>query len=248
MERGGFAVATGVATYTPEMASSLGLDPGADGVYADAARYVETDEFTLEREMEDRPERVVFVGRLDAEKNVDVIADVAASMPDVEFVFVDDGPLRTRLEDAASNITVEGWQPHHRIPTHLNGAKALVLASDDAEGLPTVILEAYACGTPVVATRVAGVPDVVSDDFTGYLVDSPEPDALQSAFRRLVDHDDLPAVSRNCRRFVERQFRYEAAIDRYVAMFTILTTSDVRPHTPETPDVEPEAEIHEIQA
>lgn len=247
LERAGFAVATGVATYTPGMARSVGLDPEADSVYADAARYVETDEFTLERELEDRPDRVVFIGRLDAEKNVDVIRKVAVSMPNIEFVFVGDGPQREHLEDAASNITVEGWQPHDRIPTYLNSAKALILASDDAEGLPTVILEAYACGTPVVATRVAGVPDVVSDDFTGYLVDAPEPGELQTALRRLVYHDNLPTISRNCRQFVEQQFSHDAAIDRYATMFTKLTSRTVRPPTPEPQEVDLDVEVGEAE-
>lgn len=242
MERMGFAVATGVATYTPGMAQSLGLEPANADVYPDAARFVETDRFSLQREIEDRPDRVVFVGRLDAEKNVDVIADVAVSMPDVEFVFVGDGPQRDRLEIAASNITVEGWQPHDRIPEYLNDARALVLASDPTEGLPTVILEAFACGTPVVATDVAGVSDVVSDDLTGYLVAEPDPAALQSALRELVHHEDLPSFSENCSRLVDIQFSFDAAVERYATMFAKMTAASVTAPTREVPTAGVDAE------
>jgi glycosyltransferase involved in cell wall biosynthesis len=75
--------------------------------------------------------------------------------------------------------------PQAELPRIYSAADALVLASD-REGWPNVLLEAMACGTPVVATRVGGVPEVVTSAAAGILVDDPSPDAIAAAARRLL--------------------------------------------------------------
>lgn len=241
LERTGFALSHGVATYTPSMARSLGLNPAADGVYTDAARFVDTDQFRQEKPLSDREKRVVFVGRFDSEKRVDVIAEAAECLPDIEFVFVGDGPQRDVLEDAAENVTVAGWQPPHEVPAYMNSAQAVVLASEPTEGLPTVILEGYACGTPAVATRVNGVPDVLHDGLTGAIVDQPDADRLADAIGGLLGRDDLDEIGENCRRVVDQKYSHKAAVDRYAELFDELT--DVY-----APDVEPEPTTVEATA
>jgi len=94
----------------------------------------------------------------------------------VTFRFVGDGGLKSWLEaELAAEIeqgAVEtvGWVDHDEVPTELNRFRLLVLPSEPTEGLPTVILESLACGTPVYATPVSGVPDVVRDGETGFLM------------------------------------------------------------------------------
>ncbi|MFB6224124.1 MAG: glycosyltransferase family 4 protein, partial [Haloarcula sp.] len=170
LERAGFAVAHGVVTYTPEMARQLELHPEAPTVYPMGARYVRTDEFTVQRPYADRDRVVGFLGRLDEEKGVRELATVAAELPDdVVFRFIGDGDLRKWLEtELASEIEqgqveLTGWVDHNDVPQQLNDLSLLVLPSQPTEGLPTTILEALACGTPVLASPVSGVPDVVRD-------------------------------------------------------------------------------------
>jgi glycosyltransferase involved in cell wall biosynthesis len=221
LERAGFAVAHGVVTYTPGMARQLGLDPDDPDVYPTGARYVRTDEFDVGTPYEDRDRRIGFLGRLDEEKGIRRLAAAAKRLDDVTFTFVGDGDLsgwlRAELADEidAGRVELRGWVAHDEVPAELNRLRLLVMPSSPTEGLPTTILESMACGTPAYATPVSGVPDVVRDGETGFLMDSREPDAIAREVRRILDEEDLSAVSANCRALIEAEYSFEAACERY---------------------------------
>nr|WP_279294665.1 glycosyltransferase [Haloarcula hispanica] len=225
LERAGFAAAHGVITYTPEMARQLDLHPESPSVYPMGARYVRTDEFRVQRPYADRDRVVGFLGRLDEEKGIRELAAVAAELPDdVTFRFIGDGDLREWLEtELASEIErgaveLTGWVDHDDVPDQLNDLSLLVLPSQPTEGLPTTILEALACGTPVLASPVSGVPDVVREGETGFLIESREPDALRETVLDVLSREDLSDISENGRRLIQREYSFEAACERYKAI------------------------------
>ena len=229
LERAGFLVADGVITYTPGMAEQLGLDPDSPRVHPTGARYVRTDEFTVETPFEAREERVGFLGRLDEEKGVRQLAAAAKRLDDVAFTFVGDGGLADWLREElaeeidAGRVELRGWVPHDEVPAELNRLRLLVMPSSPTEGLPTTILEAMACGTPAYATPVSGVPDVVREGETGFLMRSRDPDAIAREVERILDGDDLSDVSENCRDLIEAEFSFDAACDRYEAILRRVT-------------------------
>jgi glycosyltransferase involved in cell wall biosynthesis len=227
LERAGFAAAHGVVTYTPSMARQLGVDPEAPDVYPEGARYVDTDRFRPATPYEEREEAVGFVGRLDEEKGIQTLAAVAKRLPaSVTFRFVGDGDLRPWLEReladeiAVGSVEVVGWVDHDEVPDELTRLRLLVMPSEPTEGLPTTILEAMACGTPVLSTPVAGVPDVVTPGETGFLLDETDPDSIADAIVSSLERGDLPAMSRNGRELVERRYSFDAAVDRYEAILS----------------------------
>lgn len=222
LERTGFRLAHAVVTYTPGVATQLGLDPDEPNVYPAGARYVRTDEFRVERPYENRDRVVGFLGRLDEEKGIRELAGAAKRLPaDVHFRFVGDGDLRGWLEAelhdqiATGRVEVVGWVDHEDVPAHLNDLCLLVLPSKPTEGLPTTILEALSCGTPVYASPVSGVSDVVSDGETGFYIDSRAPADLAREIVAILERDDLPAISRRGRRLIECEYGFEAACERY---------------------------------
>ncbi|WP_420182620.1 glycosyltransferase family 4 protein [Haloarcula sp. KBTZ06] len=222
LERAGFAAAHGVITYTPEMARQLDLHPESPTVYPTGARHVRTDEFRVQQPYAGRDRVVGFLGRLDEEKGIRELASVAAELPDdVTFRFIGDGDLREWLEtELASEIErgaveLTGWVDHDDVPDQLNDLSLLVLPSQPTEGLPTTILEALACGTPVLASPVSGVPDVVREGETGFLLDSREPAALRQTILDILDRDDLDSISENGRDRIETEYSFEAACERY---------------------------------
>jgi glycosyltransferase involved in cell wall biosynthesis len=222
LERAGFAAANGVVTYTPEMSRQLDLDPDSPRVYPWGARYVQTDRFDVRTPFAERERRVGFLGRLDEEKNVRELAAVAKRLPEgVTFTFIGDGDLREWLEAeladeiASGSVEMRGWVDHDDVPAELNRLRLVVLPSEPTEGLPTSILEALACGTPVYATPVSGVPDVVRDGETGFLMDETDPDAILRDLRSILDREDLAEVSRNGRELIEAEYSFAAAKRRY---------------------------------
>jgi glycosyltransferase involved in cell wall biosynthesis len=207
------------------MAEQLDLDPDAAGVYPTGARYVRTDEFDVQTPFEARERRVGFLGRLDEEKNVRELAAVAQELPDdVTFTFIGDGDLREWLETELAaeiergSVEMRGWVDHEDVPAELNRLRLLVLPSEPTEGLPTVILEALSCGTPVCASPVSGVPDVVVDGETGFHLDRTDPDALRAQLLAVLDHENLSEVSAAGRDRIESEYSFEAATERYRAI------------------------------
>jgi len=138
---------------------------------------------------------VGLVATLRPVKGVDCLIEAATLLePSIQFVIVGDGPLRTTLEQQAQILGLEervhflGYQPDpiSIIPTFDVG-----VLSSYSEGFPRTVLEYMACGRPVVATLVGGVPECVVDGETGYLVEPGSPTALAEAIRALLYNPPL---------------------------------------------------------
>ncbi|WP_336135324.1 glycosyltransferase family 4 protein [Natronomonas amylolytica] len=230
LERAGFVAAHGIVTYTPNMARELDLNPDSSSVHPWGARYVDTGAFSPETSFGERDEVVGFVGRLDEEKGVRELAQVAKRLPsDLTFRFVGDGPLyewlETELDDQieAGRVELVGWVDHEDVSTELNRMKLLVMPSQPTEGLPTTILEALSCGTPVYATPVSGVPDVVQDGQTGFLMTDTDSSAIAAGIERIFEQrDDLPKISSRGRNLIEEKYSFEAAVARYDRILSAL--------------------------
>jgi len=113
----------------------------------------------------------LFAGRLTVEKRVWAVIRAMREVSDAELLVAGEGPERDSLaaEATGGRVRFLGAIPHVEMPGLLNAADVLALPSE-YEGLPTVALEALACGVPVVATPVGGVPSVVTEGKTGWFV------------------------------------------------------------------------------
>jgi glycosyltransferase involved in cell wall biosynthesis len=139
------------------------------------------------------PAHLVFVGRLAAVKGVPVLFEalrgLIADHPDLRLTLVGDGPerkgLEARAEGLRGHVTFAGYRSQEEVAALLRGATALVLPSF-AEGLPVVLMEALAARVPVVATRIAGVAELVEDGVSGLLVPPGDAVALRAALARVL--------------------------------------------------------------
>jgi colanic acid/amylovoran biosynthesis glycosyltransferase len=183
-----------------------------------------------------RSGRLVFVGRLVEKKGLDVLLDALGRLPadlDWQFDVVGDGPLRAELEararPLADRVVFHGQRPSAELGRLLAAAEVAVFPSvrarsGDQDGLPVALLEAMAVGTPVVASDLPGLSDVVlgrSDGGTapaGLLVAPGDADALAEAIRTLLT--DPEARQRMGEAAVERAADYsmDAIGGRYVAL------------------------------
>ena len=141
--------------------------------------------------------RVLSVGRLSAEKGVaGLIEAFAKTSADAELRIVGDGPEREPLERKVrsvgleSRVTFAGRVPAATVIAELLYADVFAMSSF-MEGLPVVIMEALAMGVPVVAPRVAGIPELVVDDVSGLLFAPARWDELAAALDRLLADGEL---------------------------------------------------------
>jgi glycosyltransferase involved in cell wall biosynthesis len=142
------------------------------------------------------PGTFVFAGRLTAQKDLGVAIQALVTLPEARLVLVGDGPERGDLERRVAaagldgRVVFAGARPRAEVLRFLAGAHAALLPSA-WENLPHAALEALATGTPVVATAVGGVPEVVHDGENGLLVEPRSPELLAAAMRRVLNEGGL---------------------------------------------------------
>jgi len=156
---------------------------------------------------------LAFAGRLTPAKALE-LAFVAAELADgVTLLVAGDGELRAELERRAGpSVRFLGPLARARVLELLAAADAVLLSSS-WENFPHVLVEALAAGTPVIATRVGGVPEIVEDGVNGLLVEPNDAAALAAAIRRFFGDDELRGLLRaNAASSVER-FSPDAVFD-----------------------------------
>jgi glycosyltransferase involved in cell wall biosynthesis len=178
--------------------------------------------------------RFVCVGRLSPEKGFADLLEAAqmlgAEGEEFDLTIVGDGPLRRSLQDRAAmmppRVRVEftGWASEAEVRRRMIAARALVLPSL-AEGLPVVLMEAMALGRPVIASRIAGVPELVEDRVSGWLVPPASPRALADALRQALaaPPEQLAEMGRCARRRVAAQHDGPAQVAKLDALFRAVT-------------------------
>jgi glycosyltransferase involved in cell wall biosynthesis len=133
----------------------------------------------------------VFAGRLSPEKGVDVLIEAAGQVPGVEVEVLGDGPARQDLERLAQRaapgrVHFRGRVGKDEVHAAMRSALAVVVPSRWYENQPITILEAFACGVPVVGSRLGGIPELVTDGVEGYTVAADDPAALAARMGELA--------------------------------------------------------------
>ncbi|MDG1170065.1 MAG: glycosyltransferase family 4 protein [Sulfitobacter sp.] len=153
---------------------------------------VEPERFTKLVPMSDGPRRLVAIGRFVEQKGqLALIQAMAKITEDIHVTLVGDGVMRPEIEamiaelGLADRITLAGWVDEVRVKHELTSAHALIMPSF-AEGLPMVVMEAMAEGRPIIATYVAGTPELVLQKENGWLVPAGDSDALAAAMDNMA--------------------------------------------------------------
>ena len=150
---------------------------------------------------------------------------VVSSVPNARLVMIGDGPLWeacqqiARAEGISGAVEFLGPRAHSEVAAIMRGARAFVQHSitpsyEDAEGTPNAIKEAGATGLPVVSTRHTGIPEIVIEGKTGFLVDEGDLRGMAEHMARLAKDPDLAArLGRAAREFVCAEFSMQRSID-----------------------------------
>jgi glycosyltransferase involved in cell wall biosynthesis len=165
----------------------------------------------------------LFVGRLSEEKGVDMVVRLAQSLPELQFKVVGTGPEEERLHRLAhghDNIAFVGFKAGEDLARMYRGALAVLVPSTVNENFPLTCLEAMAYGKPIVASNAGGIPEVVEDCITGFLVPPTDIRAwIEAVLRLAYDEDGRKRMAHAARLSVETTFHIKHHWDRLMKTY-----------------------------
>jgi glycosyltransferase involved in cell wall biosynthesis len=171
---------------------------------------------------------LLFVGRLVPVKQADLLVEAVRRVEAARLEIVGDGPELQRLQELAAELSVTdrvtfaGPLGHDEVMLRLARADALVLSSSH-EGLPHVLIEALAMGTPVVASRAGGMAEVLQDSVDGVLVDDVTADGFARVFEQLIGEPELLASLAAGAATTGEAWRFERCADRLLEVMGRVT-------------------------
>jgi glycosyltransferase involved in cell wall biosynthesis len=197
----------------------------ADKIFYAPAFYIDLDIFHPDNS--EKKYDLIFVGRLTENKGTNLFLKAARRLG-AKAVIVGDGPLKKRIQSEIRDdkledkIILKGWVGGpEEVAKLLNESKILIMPSYN-EGGPRVVLEAMACGVPVVATPVGIVSDIIEDDKAGGIISWDEKRIADKARELLGDKEKYEMCKTNGL-LIARQFEKREAVENYAkALFSFI--------------------------
>lgn len=193
--------------------------------------FVDFTRFTAIKNINEKTNQVGYLGRLSNEKGIisliEAIPFVLKVLGDTSFVIGGNGILENEIKKnikskgIGDHVKLMGWIAHEDIPQFLNELKLLVVPSF-TEGLPNVILEAMACGIPVLATPVGAIQDIINDGRTGFILKSNGPEHIADRITEVLNNPQLlEKVSSNAYKYIGENFSEEKVRESWQRIFKI---------------------------
>lgn len=220
-----------IILYSQNLIHEYGLGKYRNKISIAHEHFLDFDKFKLLNQLIERENLVGYIGRLSEEKGilnfVKAIPGILKQQDEAKFLIGGEGRLRDKIdkyldqENLNSKVKLLGWIPHDELPKYLDELKLLVLPSY-TEGIPNIMLEAMACGTPVLATPVGAIPDILKDEETGFIMKDNSPECIARNVIRALNHPDLEQITVNAHQLVGKEYTYEAAKEAYRNILTSL--------------------------
>ena len=152
------------------------------------------------KEITDRGSYVVYFGRFSQEKGIGTLLEACRSLPQIPFIFAGSGPLEKQV-DEISNISNVGFLNGEKLFALIRGARFSVIPSECYENCPFSVMESISCGTPVIGSRIGGIPELIEEGKTGELFTPGDVKSLIAKIEELwSDEDKLTKYVKACRK------------------------------------------------
>jgi glycosyltransferase involved in cell wall biosynthesis len=163
-------------------------------------------------------EGLLFVGRLSPEKGLDVLA-AAARESQLPVTVLGSGPMQPALADEPL-LNLRGALPMEQVLEQMRSAAALVMPSVWYENFPRTLVEAWACGLPVIASRLGAMAELVEEGVTGLLFEAGNAKALAQTMRWAREHpDDLAAMGRRAREHYAANYTAQRNLQQLMTIY-----------------------------
>jgi glycosyltransferase involved in cell wall biosynthesis len=164
--------------------------------------------------------KVISVGNLNSYKGYPYLFEAAKVLNGINFIVIGSGPLESKLKKIApTNVEFIGTVNNNELPSWYNSSDIFCLPSV-LESFPIVLLEAMACGLPVIATSIVGIPEIVNDEENGFLIKPRDSDELIEAILRLKGSPELmERMAENNRRKMLSKYSWDTIAKDYIKLY-----------------------------
>ncbi len=214
-----------IIVFTPNLIEFWGLKRYEKKIFIIHRHYVDNNKFYLQNDVDKRNNLIGYIGRFSQEKGCLNYLESVSMLKnlDANFLIAGDGELYEEIiniikQKEIKNLKLLDWIPNNELPIHLNKLKLLVLPSF-SEGLPTIILESMGCGTPVLATAVGSIPDIIDDEFNGFIIKENSPETIKNRIEYIFDNINLGEVSLNATSTIKNEFSYKKILMKWENFF-----------------------------
>jgi glycosyltransferase involved in cell wall biosynthesis len=224
-----FTLLDGISPESRGLIKELGIEKYGRKVLPEGARFIDATRYKKNKRLSERANVVGFAGRMTREKGivdfVHAIPLVAEEASDLKFLIAGSGPLSDWVNEQCNHLSTEwgiditrmDWVEEPGLIDYYNELKLFVLPTY-LDAFPTSILEAMACGTPVLATPVGAIPDVITNEVTGFLLESTAPECIAQRITTILHYRELEKVADNAEDLIRQKFTRTAATERYDKM------------------------------
>ena len=180
------------------MKSRMDTNPRFAGKTIALHNFIDKVEFNDVRSSDEADKYVLYFGRFSEEKGIKTLLKAVNLLPDVQFVFAGTGPLQDETLNVP-NIMNVGFQTGKALIDLISGARFSVYPSEWFENCPFSVMESQMYGTPVLGSRIGGIPELINENETGELFEAGSTAELAAKIKKLWDDDQLIAgYTENC--------------------------------------------------
>lgn len=226
-ERLSFIFADKLVVYSPILINSWNLNKYKNKIIIAYEHIIDTKIFHIKKKYDQRDDTIGYVGRLNNEKGIinfiKAIKIISKKNKNLNFSITGNGPLKKEVNhyiienDLSSIIKLNNAIPHQNMAFHLNELKLLVIPSY-TEGLPNIMLESMACGTPVLVNNVGSVPDFIIDEYNGYVLKNNSPENIANSILKIMKDPPNESIINNALSIIEENFVFQKTFQKWIGV------------------------------
>jgi glycosyltransferase involved in cell wall biosynthesis len=210
--------------YSDSLVKEWNLEKWENKIEFAHEHVIDFQKFRIVKHQYERDKIIGFIGRLSEAKGIwnfiHAIEIIIKDRQDFKFLIIGDGSLRVKIEQYIDQkklhnfVKIEGWVSHDELPLYFNTLKLLVIPSY-TEGLPNAMLESMACGTPVLATPVGVIPNMIRNGETGFIMENNSPQCIAENIINALENTNLENIAVNAKKMIERDFTFESTVKQW---------------------------------
>jgi glycosyltransferase involved in cell wall biosynthesis len=206
-----------IVIYSENLIKEWEMERFRNKITVEHRHFLDFNRFKIIKKYNERENLIGYIGRLSNEKGA---MNFVKYNNDFKFIICGEGILDSEIKEYLKDNNLNGkvkvlnWISHDEIPDYLNELKLLVIPSY-TEGLPNIMLESMACGTPVLATPVGAIPDIIKDENNGFIMVDNSPKCIRKNILKIMDYHKINEILENAFILVENEYTQESVLKKW---------------------------------